>query len=95
MNLQERINQGSDLIRPTRVVERYATRTGQAITAQQIETAGKTYTSAAVKIAALHALIDAARVMGRTIWKLAVIASVGTAALWLHLHWASVLRWLH
>lgn len=61
---------------------------------QTIEKIGNTTTRASVAIAAGHAIIDASRVVGRTVWNIATVTAVATAALWLWLHWEEVLALL-
>lgn len=79
---------------PERMVHRILERTGHIVTEGQIETAGKTYVQASVWTAAAYAVIDGARLVGRTLWILATLASIGFAGTWLYLHWPQVVRWL-
>lgn len=64
------------------------------VTEGQLETAGRAYVHATVWSAAAHAVIDAARVVGRTIWKVTTWTAVGFAALWVVKHLPEILAWL-
>lgn len=78
---------------PERTVQRILHRTGHVVTEGQIETAGKTYTKASVATAALLAVIDAGRVMGRTLWRAITLAAAGLATLWVLQHLPAILAW--
>lgn len=79
---------------PDRTLHRIVQRTGHLVTQGQLETAGKAYTRATVWTAAAHAVIDGIRMVGRTVWKLATVAAVGFAGVWLYLHWGQLMRWM-
>lgn len=79
---------------PERTLHRIVQRPGRLATEGQIETAGRAYVHATVWSAAAHALIDGARLVGRTLWLMAALAAIATATAWLYKHWPAVIRWL-
>lgn len=79
---------------PERTLHRIVQRTGHIVTEGQIETAGKAYVKASVWTMGAEAVIDGLRLVGRTLWMLAVIAGLGYAGLMIWKHWPAIVRWL-
>lgn len=67
---------------------------GSILTEGQIETAGKAYVQATVWTMAADLVLDGVRVVGRTMWRLAILAGLGYGALWIFIHWPQIARWL-
>lgn len=78
---------------PERTLHRIVRRTGHAVTEGQIETAGKAYVRASIWTLAAEAVIDGVRLVGRTLWVLAVAASLAAFGLWAFKHWPTIMRW--
>lgn len=75
-------------------VRRVIEKRGAILTEGQIETAGKTYVQATVWTMAADLVLDGVRVVGRTVWRLAMLAGLGYGALWIFIHWTQIERWL-
>jgi hypothetical protein len=75
-------------------VRKIIERPSPLVTEGQIETAGKAYVKASVWTMAAEALIDGARLVGRTVWILGTYAAVILVGLWAFKHWPAIMRWL-
>lgn len=75
-------------------VRKIIERKSPLLTEGQIETAGRAYVKASVWTMAAEAIIDGARLVGRTVWILSTYAAVIAAGLWVYKHWPAIMRWL-
>jgi hypothetical protein len=75
-------------------VRKIIERRSPLVTEGQIETAGKAYVKASVWTMVAEAIIDGARLVGRTVWILATYAAVIAAGVWAFKHWDAIMRWL-
>lgn len=67
---------------------------GEGITPENIEQAGRTYVRATVTAEAGYALIDAARVIGRSIWTLAYLGALAVLCIAIWKYAPAILRYV-